>query len=201
MVFTAQPDLPEQAPAPPPPTAADDFERIQRDAGSRPLDRDEERLRSRDRWEGEDDDYRDAPRYGGRFRRGDYQSALNAVSGPATGLQVVGWIGVALSSLSLCINLAGALGQIPGGGNNQQNQMQVAANGVSGVIGAIVGIVFSVIILVGAGKMKRLENYGFAMASSIIAMLPCTACCILGLPFGIWSLVVLNKPEVKDSFR
>ena len=26
------------------------------------------------------------------------------------------------------------------------------------------------------------------------------ACCLLGVPFGIWALVVLNKPEVKAQF-
>jgi hypothetical protein len=49
--------------------------------------------------------------------------------------------------------------------------------------------------------MKQLKNYGLAMTGSIIAMLPCSVCCLLGLPFGIWSLVVLNNPEVKEAFR
>jgi predicted Zn finger-like uncharacterized protein len=200
-VFTAQTESTEHAPAPPPRPASDDFERVRREPASPPLDRDEERPLRRDRWEDDEDAYHDTPRYGRRIRNGGHQFALDAVSGPATALQVVGWIGVALSSLSLCLNLVGAMAQMPAGPNKQPNQVEAVANGVSGIIGAVVGIVFAVIILIGAGKMKRLENYGFAMASSIIAMLPCTACCILGLPFGIWSLVVLNKPEVKDSFR
>jgi hypothetical protein len=42
-----------------------------------------------------------------------------------------------------------------------------------------------------------------AVIASVAAMLPCTVscCCILGLPVGIWSLVVLMKPEVKQAFR
>jgi hypothetical protein len=31
---------------------------------------------------------------------------------------------------------------------------------------------------------------------------PCISpCCLVGLPIGIWALVVLNKPEVKSSFH
>jgi hypothetical protein len=51
-------------------------------------------------------------------------------------------------------------------------------------------------------KMKRLESHGLAVTASILAMLPCTSpCCIIGLPLGIWALVVLSKPEVKSAFR
>jgi hypothetical protein len=55
-------------------------------------------------------------------------------------------------------------------------------------------------VLFGALKMLRLQSYGLAIAAAIIAMLPCQCCCVLGLPFGIWVLVVLNKPEVKSQF-
>jgi hypothetical protein len=50
--------------------------------------------------------------------------------------------------------------------------------------------------------MKNLQSYGLAMTASIVAMIPCISpCCILGLPFGIWALVILNRPEVKAAFR
>jgi hypothetical protein len=40
------------------------------------------------------------------------------------------------------------------------------------------------------------------MAASIIAIIPCFGpCCCLGIPVGIWALVVINKPEVKSAFR
>jgi hypothetical protein len=26
-------------------------------------------------------------------------------------------------------------------------------------------------------------------------------CCIVGIPFGIWAIVVLSKPEVKRAFE
>ena len=49
--------------------------------------------------------------------------------------------------------------------------------------------------------MQKLQNYQFALTASIVAMVPCISpCCVFGLPFGIWALVVLNKPEVKSQF-
>ena len=56
------------------------------------------------------------------------------------------------------------------------------------------------LMLVGAMKMRRLEGFGLSATAAILGILPCTCCC-LGLPFGIWALVVMNKPEVKEHFR
>ena len=39
------------------------------------------------------------------------------------------------------------------------------------------------------------------MTASILAVVPCVSpCCLVGLPIGIWALVVLSKPEVKSQF-
>jgi len=59
-----------------------------------------------------------------------------------------------------------------------------------------------VLVFIGAMKMKNLENYSLAMAAAIVAVIPCISpCCLLGLPFGIWALVVLNDSSVKAAFR
>jgi len=39
------------------------------------------------------------------------------------------------------------------------------------------------------------------VVASILAMVPCISpCCLLGIPIGIWALVVLMKPEVQQAF-
>jgi hypothetical protein len=74
--------------------------------------------------------------------------------------------------------------------------------GTMGVVNVIVGLVCSILVILGAIRMKNLQSYGLAMTSAILALIPCTSpCCILGVPFGIWALVVLSKPEVKAAFR
>ena len=57
------------------------------------------------------------------------------------------------------------------------------------------------IVLLGAIKMKRLESYALAVTASILAMMPCSGCCIIGLPLGIWALVVLCDHNVRSAFR
>jgi hypothetical protein len=125
--------------------------------------------------------------------------AAEQVNGPAIGLMVVSILEVAFAGLSLLFHLIGVsiLGM-------NQTSNQPLANLMSGTVGILTSIfvlLLGGVILVGAVKMKKLENYGLAMAASIIAMLPCSACCIAGLPIGIWSLVVLSKPEVKSAFH
>lgn len=57
------------------------------------------------------------------------------------------------------------------------------------------------VIVAGGSSMMSGRFYGLAMAASILAMVNIGACCCLpGLPVGIWSLIVLMRPEVKAAF-
>jgi hypothetical protein len=67
-------------------------------------------------------------------------------------------------------------------------------------VGSFVGIAWGGVVAFGGYQMKTLRSHGWAMAGSIVAMIPCTGCCLLGLPFGIWSIVVLGRPEVNRAF-
>jgi hypothetical protein len=126
-------------------------------------------------------------------------AAADRVKGPATGLIVTAVLGFVAQALSLLIRVFGFAAGF--GGSSSGMAFNVFA-GTFGLVLSVVGIGIGVVILLGALKMKRLENYGFAMASSILALAPCISpCCIVGLPIGIWSLVVLTKPEVKGAFR
>jgi predicted Zn finger-like uncharacterized protein len=168
---------------------------------SRPREYDDEeddrrsprRSRRRERDDPEEDE--DYPR---RSRRG---YARSQVSGPGTALQIVGALTVGLSVLSLLGNLMG-YGMLASAPNQPpQNQADLIVNLVSGACGAIFGILWGGVIAGGATKMKQLENYNMAMTASILAVIPCSGCCVLTLPFGIWGLVVLNQPEVREAFR
>ncbi len=56
------------------------------------------------------------------------------------------------------------------------------------------------VIVYGVMRMKELENYKMAVLSSILAVLPVTPGCLLGVPFGIWALIILTRREVKEAF-
>jgi hypothetical protein len=127
-------------------------------------------------------------------------AGAESVKGPAIGLIVVAILGVLLQITSLILNLAGASflasSQIP------KEAWANIFSGTIGVVSNIIGILVSGVILLGGLKMKNLESYGLAMTASIIAMIPCfSPCCLIGLPIGIWALVVLSKPEVKSAFH
>lgn len=123
------------------------------------------------------------------------------VNGPATGLIVTAILGFVVQGLGILANVFGfafTQGLSPTGSD-------AALNFFSGTIGIAMNVIavgVGVVVLVGAQKMKRLESHGFAMAASILALVPCISpCCVVGIPIGIWSLVVLAKPEVKGAFR
>jgi hypothetical protein len=81
-------------------------------------------------------------------------------------------------------------------------QMMNSLSGGVGIVAGIIGLAVGVVILMGALKMKNLTSYGFAMTSAILAMVPCVSpCCLVGLPIGIWAVVVLTDPAVKAAFR
>ncbi len=62
-----------------------------------------------------------------------------------------------------------------------------------------IAIVFSGLVIFAALKMMRLEAYPWAIAGSVLAIIT-TPGNIIGLPIGIWALVVLTSREVKAAF-
>jgi hypothetical protein len=122
------------------------------------------------------------------------------VKGPAIGLIVTAILGVVAQIASIIFNLAGT--SIMARSGMPKEAMTNMLSGAVGVVFNVIAILLSGLILFGAMKMKKLESYGLAMAASIIAMIPCISpCCLVGLPIGIWALVVLSKPEVKSAFH
>ncbi len=138
--------------------------------------------------------------------------ALDAVNGPAIGLIVTSGLGIAYSSMAIVGNLITvATGRNPWaayqnmpqfqGQNQQIFQMMQAFSGVGGIVIELIKVALAIFIIFAALKMKKLENHGMAMVASILALIPCfSPCCCLGIPIGIWALIVLGKTEVKSFF-
>lgn len=57
-----------------------------------------------------------------------------------------------------------------------------------------------VILIVGARQMLRLRSYGWAVAYSVLALVPLSAGFMLGVPMGIWALFVLNRSDTQQAF-
>jgi hypothetical protein len=74
---------------------------------------------------------------------------------------------------------------------------------VMSILYSLLGLGLGALIAFGGLQMTKFRMYGVALAASIISMIPCFSCCccVIGLPVGIWSLVVLSRQEVKAAFR
>ncbi len=127
--------------------------------------------------------------------------ASQMVSGPAIGLIVTAALGALAQLASIGMNVFG-MSMSQNMGQQQEAAWVHMFSGGIGIFFSIIGIIMSVVIFLGAIKMKKLEGYNFALTATIIAMVPCISpCCLVGLPIGIWALVILMKPEVKGAFQ
>ena len=127
--------------------------------------------------------------------------ARERVSGPAIALIVTGALGLALQLLGLVGNLIQL--SVPAMAPDPEMMPFGPAFGPGVNVGfGILGLALAILIIVGAAKMKNLQSYALAMTSAIVALVPCISpCCCLGLPFGIWALVVLSDAQVQAAFR
>ena len=114
--------------------------------------------------------------------------ARRQVNGPAIGLLVTGilnWVATPLIVLVLFYIGSGRFVHI------------VPAVGL--VPALVLNLVFSTLIILGALKMERLEWHDFAIGASVSAIIV-TPGNLIGLPIGIWALVVLSQREVRAAF-
>jgi len=123
------------------------------------------------------------------------------VLGPSTGLLVTGIVGGIIEVMFLIAEIIGRsletfwIDEIP------QDYVEFF-EGSFGIATSLVGILVAAFIIYVSLKMKDLTQWGLCVTASILAMIPCISpCCIIGLPIGIWCLVVLMRPEIKDAFH
>jgi len=142
----------------------------------------------------------------------DRAAALEKVKLPAVGLIVVGALGAASALLRA----------VQGATNEQVDQLRQAfdqagidpgttENLVSALAGgnlvislviSLLALAISALVLWSGLQMRQLKGRGLAIAGAILGMIPCFTgcCCVIGLPVGIWALVVLMNAEVKAAF-
>ena len=117
---------------------------------------------------------------------------LGSPIGPIQNLPVEIPVGAGMAGM-------GGMGELEG--MEGAEWMAPLMSGAFAIVSSIIGIAIAFFIIYAAMQMKKLTSWGLALAASIVAMIPCLSpCCIIGLPIGIWALVILLKPEVKAAF-
>ncbi len=127
--------------------------------------------------------------------------ASSRVAGPAIALLIVGTLSLAYQMLETVMFLVGF--SAPWLAEAAEMDLFFQTAPLVLILGArFLWMILWILVIVGAVKMKRLENYAWAMTASIIALIPCICpCCVGGIPFGIWALVVLSDSQVQAAFR
>ncbi len=75
----------------------------------------------------------------------------------------------------------------------------VGALSTFNVVTSIFSDVITLIVIAGGVAMLQGRLWGLALTAAILTMLPCVGpCCGIFLPVGVWALIVLMKPEVKE---
>ncbi len=62
------------------------------------------------------------------------------------------------------------------------------------------GLVLAIVIITGALRLRSFSGYGLIVAAIVLAMLPWSPHCLIGIPAGAWAIWVLNDPKVKAAF-
>ena len=123
------------------------------------------------------------------------------VASPSVGLLVTGIVG-AISALGGLLTFGVGMGLSSFWMDELPESISELYEGAFAIGSSFVGLLVAGFIIFAALKMKDQEQWGLAVAASVLAMIPCISpCCIIGLPIGIWCLVVLMRPEVKDAFK
>jgi hypothetical protein len=132
------------------------------------------------------------------------------VIGPGIALIIAGALGIMINTYGIFQWLAQP--------DQKQLEMQQAAAWMStasgipvqalspGVVKVLIMLCMAVslVILMAGVRMIYLQSYWLAVVGSILSMVNIgmsVFCCCLGLPAGIWALVVLMLPSVRDAFQ
>jgi hypothetical protein len=122
---------------------------------------------------------------------------------PAIGLIITGSLNIILGIVVIFSALFGtASGSLNRGfsGNEEKIGYFIGFFGPSliGVLSAI----FAPLIIFGGIRMLSGKSRNLAICAAVLATIPLSSCCfIAGSIFGIWTLVVLMKPDVKAFFQ
>jgi hypothetical protein len=79
---------------------------------------------------------------------------------------------------------------------------ELRAAGIQNLVFLGVSSGYSLLLIGGALRMSAARGYAVSMAPAIIALVPLVGpCYLLAIPFGIWALVALRRPEVRAGFQ
>ncbi|MDZ4774365.1 MAG: hypothetical protein SGI72_14655 [Planctomycetota bacterium] len=126
------------------------------------------------------------------------------VKGPAIALIIVGALGGALQLFGLVASASMAsIYRTMGLPEEQLQRLEGAGSLIVTIVMGALGLAGSAFIIFGGLQMMKLRGWPIALIAAILAMIPCfsSCACFLGIPAGIWAIVVLANHQVKAAFQ
>jgi hypothetical protein len=133
----------------------------------------------------------------------DEQQARSKLMVPGIAIAILASILILVFILDLVMAATGNFGST-GRSSPLSSSGMDAFTGPAFLIGVcIFAMLMNGFVLFSMIQMLRLRTWGLALAGCIVTIIPLSssACCLLTMPFAIWAIVVLVKPEVKAAFR
>ena len=83
-----------------------------------------------------------------------------------------------------------------------QNHGESAFASALNVFSTLLSLAVGGVVLFGSFQMLRRRSWPFALTAAILMVVPCLGpCCPIGIPVGVWALVILLKPEVRQALE
>lgn len=133
--------------------------------------------------------------------------AEKQVLGPSIGLMVLGglfciyYLFSGVSAFFMDWSTYKFPGEIPPGGEAQMEAILEWFQKYGGTIGAGMYFVLALLnglVAFGGLQMNRLRMPTLCWIASILVIPSSTCCCCIGIPIGIWAMVVLSRSEVRS---
>ena len=128
----------------------------------------------------------------------DYLVVKSMLRPPAISLIVLSALAIVLD---LCVLTHAIVGDAPkmlrDEGPDKGRELIVTNLVANGLL-----IVIHAIVLYGSLQMLKVRSYASAMTAAIVSLFPfCSPVVLVGVPFGVWALLVLGRDGVKGTFR
>lgn len=141
---------------------------------------------------------------GGRMYHG--KEIIQAIKGkllpPAIFLCVVGILGLGMSALNVVLAFVVTPPPLPPTATEFERSLQQGQFGPRAAAIQSIFILVNLVIIACAIQMMRVKVRPMGFIGAILAMINCgTFCCVLGLPAGIWSLIILCQPDVTKAYE
>lgn len=120
---------------------------------------------------------------------------------PAVGILVAGALGLVMQIASFAFSDAmnAHILEMANEAGVPMSAEQLDPTAPLNLASSLFGMLLSIGMIVGGWAMLKRTSWALALTGAICALIPCSTCCCIGLPFGVWALIVLLKPEVKAA--